>query len=253
MNINKREVFRYLGYQNHMPDEQTDKLVDEVVAQLMKQLGCSDNVRSAGRDNAERDNSKRDSTECDNVGRDCGTTCKNIQRKFVLSFEVAHQIHFVNEHCSFTLKSKDLSTNLRGCEEAVLFAATLGNAPDQLMSRYEITDMTKAVVLQAASAMLIEAYCDEIQEAIRVKESSRGYFLRPRFSPGYGDLPISEQRKIFQVLECEKRIGLTLTDTMMMLPTKSVTALIGLTKEVSSCHIGKCKQCSKKDCEFRHE
>lgn len=218
MNINKREVFRYLGYQNHEPDEKTDRLVDDVIRELEQHLST-----------------------------------KNIQRRFQITILENDDIVFRDKECSFQMVSKNLTTNLRGCEEVVIFAATLGNGPDQLMNRYEISNMTKAAISQSASAMLIEAYCDQIQEEIRVQEESKGHYLRPRFSPGYGDLSIIDQKKIFQVLECEKRIGLTLTDSFMMLPIKSVTAIIGITKESSNCHVGKCKQCNKKDCEFRNE
>ena len=218
MIINKKEVYRYLGYQNHMPDQETDKLVEEVIHSLQQEANP-----------------------------------KNIQRRFKVLFNREDEMTFSDEHCSFTVASRNLAANLRGCREVILFAATLGNGPDKMMTRYEITHMAKAAISQAASAMLIEAYCDELQESIRQKASQEGYYLRPRFSPGYGDFSIAEQKKFFSALECEKRIGLTLTDSMLMLPTKSVTAMIGLTKEKDDCYIGKCKQCSKKDCEFRHE
>jgi cobalamin-dependent methionine synthase I len=52
--------------------------------------------------------------------------------------------------------------------------------------------------------------------------------LRPRFSPGYGDLPLELQTNLFKVLDCQHFIGLTLNDSMLMSPSKSVTAIVGL-------------------------
>ena len=111
----------------------------------------------------------------------------------------------------------------------------------------------RAVVMQACAASLIESYCDECQEPIAQEAASRGLYLRPRYSPGYGDFDISYQREFLTVLDCPKRIGLTMTDSFMLAPSKSVTAVIGLTAEAQSCHIAKCMTCKAKSCPFRKD
>lgn len=123
------------------------------------------------------------------------------------------------------VSSKDLAKRLRGSEGCILFAATVGVELDRLITKYGRLSPSKALLLQAIGAERIEALCDAFCEDIKKDFATK---LKPRFSPGYGDLPLSVQRDIFSLLECEKRIGLTLTDGMLMAPTKSVTAIIGI-------------------------
>ena len=126
------------------------------------------------------------------------------------------------------IRSKSLFRNLRGCDEALLFAATLGDGADFLIRRYEKTDMARATVCQAASAAMIEAYCDEINDAWKKEYKEKGCFLRPRFSCGYGDFPLTCQKRFLEVLQADKRLGIRLTEGLLMVPTKSVTAVIGI-------------------------
>lgn len=147
--------------------------------------------------------------------------------------------------------SRSLTRNLRGCGEAVVFGATLGSSVDMLMRRYSLTDMTKAVVLQACAAAFLEEYCDQIQEEIAAKLAGNGKYLRPRFSPGYGDFDIHHQEEILRMLDSAKKIGLTMTDSYMLTPTKSVTALIGISTTKENCHIKGCESCGKQDCPYR--
>lgn len=108
-------------------------------------------------------------------------------------------------------------------------------------------------MIQACAASLLEVYCDECCAAIAAQTAAEGLTLRPRFSPGYGDFPISCQRALLRALEAPKRIGLTATETMMLTPTKSVTALVGLSPEAAPCRPGGCRACGKADCAFRLE
>lgn len=79
----------------------------------------------------------------------------------------------------------------------------------------------------------------------------KGLYLRPRFSPGYGDFPLSAQKEILDGLEAGKRIGITLTEGYLMMPSKSVTAVIGVSRTPAACTIEGCEACGKKDCAFR--
>ena len=126
---------------------------------------------------------------------------------------------------NISFKSKRLCDNLRGCGRVVVFGATLGLGCDRLIKNAAATDIAKAMAVQCVASAKIEEVCDELEKRIR---SEHGISLRQRFSPGYYDLDITEQKKVFALLELTKRIGLSLTDTMEMLPTKSVTAFIGV-------------------------
>lgn len=125
----------------------------------------------------------------------------------------------------FEFKSKRLAKNLEDCKRVVVFGATLGRECDEIIRRYSLTDIAKAMTFQAVFAAMIEEVCDGVEDEVR---AVTGKNLRMRYSPGYFDLAIENQEKIFKMLELTKRIGLTLTQTMQMLPTKSVTAFIGI-------------------------
>jgi cobalamin-dependent methionine synthase I len=145
------------------------------------------------------------------------------------------------------VQSRGLSRHLEGCAEAYLFAATLGAGVDRLMQLYSRTDMPAAVVLQACAAALLESCCDEVQEAIATGLND-GLTLRPRFSPGYGDLTLECQLDILRILDAPKKIGLFCTETNMLTPTKSITAIMGvrpgecqrMTQDCSNCNLTLC-------------
>ena len=108
--------------------------------------------------------------------------------------------------------------------------------------------MTKAAIAQACGAACIEAYCNILQEQICEAQSEHGrrLYLRPRFSPGYGDLPLQYQRTIFSGARVHQAHRADTHGQPADVPHKSVTALIGLTANPQSCHIGKCAQCDNK-------
>ena len=132
----------------------------------------------------------------------------------------------------FETQSANLRKNLKDCEKLLVFAATLGAGVDHLIQRYTKIQMSKAVILQA-------------------DYESRGLYLRPRFSPGYGDFPLSCQPQLLGCLEAGKRIGITLTDSYLMAPSKSVTAVIGVSPVSRICTVKGCEACGKTDCTYR--
>lgn len=148
------------------------------------------------------------------------------------------------------VQSKDLARNLQGCESVLLLAATIGVEIDRLITKYGHISPAKAVLLQAIGAERIESLCDAFDEEWQAAIAQDGLHTRPRFSPGYGDLPLEIQKTIFHVLNCSKNIGLSLGDSMLMSPSKSVTAFIGMTKVCGEMAHG-CNNCSKTDCGYR--
>ena len=142
--------------------------------------------------------------------------------------------------------SRDLAAHLKGCEEALLLGATLGSRVDAAIRRLALGSVAEGAAAQAVAAALIESYCDEVQ----ARFDTGGLAQRPRFSPGYGDWDLAEQRLLFPVLNCAKLIGLTLTEGCMMAPSKSVTAVIGLSEDVQ-CVWNKCMTCGNINCLYR--
>ena len=150
----------------------------------------------------------------------------------------------------FRFESAKLAKNLAGCREAFFVAATLGAGADRLLRKYAALDLPRASVWQAACAAMLEQYLDDMQETLLPADS--GLFLRPRFSPGYGDLDISNQRAMFRILDLERRLGLSLTEGFMMLPEKSVTAIVGIGERRRAPGAG-CAACPKTDCASRRD
>ena len=149
---------------------------------------------------------------------------------------------------AFALQSQDLAKNLHGCQSVILMAATVGIAIDRLIARYGRISPAKALMFQAIGAERIEALCDTFCTDISCE---LGINLRPRFSPGYGDLSLAAQKDIFSVLDCSKKIGLSLNDSLLMSPGKSVTAFAGICNQEEKANKNRCSLCNKKDCTFR--
>lgn len=124
--------------------------------------------------------------------------------------------------------SHDLTRNLNNCSEIYFFAATIGTGFDRLLRRVRIESMGKAAILQAAGAAAVEGLCDRLNYDLAQAVEAEGHKTRPRYSPGYGDYPLENQKGIFSLLQPSRYIGLSLMDTLIMAPEKSVTAVIGI-------------------------
>ena len=124
--------------------------------------------------------------------------------------------------------SADLKKMLDGCERILLFAATVGQAPDRMILRHMRLSPYKTLLFQAAGSERVEALCDLFCADMAREYGKKGFGLTPRFSPGYGDLPLSLQREVFAALMPERHLGVTLNESLLMSPSKSVTAIIGL-------------------------
>lgn len=158
---------------------------------------------------------------------DCISEAENV-----LSYKICHVEtditvcgNSIDCNC-FKFCSSDLAKNLKDCEKVIVFAATVGIGIDRLISKYSRLSPAKALIFQAIGAERIESLCDVFCSDLKKK----GYLTVPRFSPGYGDLPLDIQKNIFAVLDCPRKIGLTLNSSLLMSPSKSVTAFIGVKK-----------------------
>ena len=151
---------------------------------------------------------------------------------------------------SLMLKGNDISAHLADCEKCVLFAATLGAGADAVIRGYESAAMEKAVIADCMASAAIEQVCDLAEAEIREKLPDMHFTWR--FSPGYGDLPLNIQRDFLNVLNAQKRIGLTVTESLILIPRKSVTAVIGVSERKIPKGRRGCAVCNMKDvCELR--
>ena len=128
--------------------------------------------------------------------------------------------------CGFLLPGRDLAGHLAGCREAVLLAATLSPGVDALLRRTQLSDLSRSLVLESCAAAAIEEVCGRAGEIIR--ESYPGRSFTSRFSPGYGDLPLTVQGEFLALLDAPRRLGLCATGSSILTPRKSVTAVIGV-------------------------
>lgn len=134
----------------------------------------------------------------------------------------------------YEIISNELSRYLNSCSAIYLFAATLGPKIDQQIQRMQKIDPVKAVVMQATGAMFIEKYCDKVCADLKTDAAKDGFATKNRFSPGFGDVPLETQRLFFKILDCSHKIGLTLMDTLIMAPEKSVTAFVGCERPLAA-------------------
>lgn len=151
-----------------------------------------------------------------------------------------------------TFAGKDIPQMLVPCEEAVLFGATLGPGVERLMMRYEVTNAADSVIMDACASTAIENICNNFESDMRNAVEAEGRYLTDRFSPGYGDLPIAEQPKFFALLDMQRRVGVSLTSTLIMVPRKSVTAIMGVARTPQPHRPPDCERCLMfRNCPFR--
>ncbi|MEE0945298.1 MAG: vitamin B12 dependent-methionine synthase activation domain-containing protein [Acutalibacteraceae bacterium] len=181
--------------------------LDIGTAQVLKTMGCKEAV-----------------SEISSLIKD---SIKEVQN--VLSYRVCYfvlDVDIRNDNCDFSffkVKSQSLAKFLNDKKKVVLFAATVGVELDRLIYKYSKTAPSKAVVIDAIGSLQIEALCDKFCAEFVGEEKAKR-----RFSAGYGDLPLETQKEIFSLLDCSKNIGLTLTHSLIMSPSKSVTAFLGI-------------------------
>lgn len=210
--VNYKEVYRYAGYGGLT---EHDEQIEKMLLEAVQ--------------------------ECSKV-----LTYKVCYRKMDIEWKDGYPI------LPFFSDSNNLAKCLEGSYEVIIFAATIGIGIDRLISRYQHISSTKALLTQALGAERVEALCDHFCREIGEQALCEGLYCTPRFSPGYGDLPLETQRDVFRLLDCSRQIGISLGDSLLMTPSKSVTAIFGLRQNKCMDSETKCAKCSKQDCLYRN-
>ncbi len=156
--------------------------------------------------------------------------------------------------CGFLLPGKDLAAHLAGCREAGLLAATLSPGVDALLRRTQLCDLSRSLVLESCATAAIEEVCDQAEAVIREQYPGRGF--TSRFSPGYGDLPVTIQGEFLALLDTPRRLGLCATASSILTPRKSVTAVMGIREpgKESVPRARSCDSCSLgESCPYRRQ
>lgn len=189
LNIDRSEVLRYLGYSRIDINDEVIELIEPVISEARKYI----------------------------KPRAC-------YRRFDISLGENDVILLPYGEVT----SHHLSINLKGCRGVYFMAATIGAEFDRLMLRFRVSSMARAAILQAIGATAVEELCDRLCENLKKQSIGQGENIRARYSPGFGDYGLTNQIGVFKALAPEKHTGITLNDSLIMSPEKSVTALIGI-------------------------
>ena len=156
---------------------------------------------------------------------------------------------------AFRLEGRDVRSWVRGADRVILMAATLGAETETLIRRAQRRDMADAMILDALASAAIENVCDNLCADLAREMAPAS--LTGRFSPGYGDFPLARQKELCAVLNVSRALGISLTPGGLMIPQKSVTAVLGVLPP--GCGSGAetgpaCARCTLSDqCTFRKE
>ncbi|MHC1720490.1 MAG: methionine synthase [Clostridiaceae bacterium] len=213
--ISKKEVLRYLGHRNQAIDKKMELQIECCMKEIKDVAAVKYVFMTSGI----------------NKGKDSISTGDGM----------------------LELPGRAISKHLKDAGECILMAATLGNNVDKRIRYYEKIDITKALIFDACASAYIEAVCDSLCGDVEAELLEKGQALTFRFSPGYGDLPISIQKNFLGVLNAEKRIGLTASSSNILMPGKSVTAVMGIVSKI--CRDDEksgCTACSNnKECSYK--
>lgn len=152
--------------------------------------------------------------------------------------------------CERLVKGNDIAKHLEGCKKAVLLCATLGADADKLIRVTQVSNLARAVVLDSFATVAIEQVCDSAEQEIA--KAFPGLYMTFRFSPGYGDYPVSLQKYFLGELDAGRKIGLSVNESYILIPSKSVTAVIGLSENPIEKRKRGCAVCNMRgECQYR--
>jgi len=142
------------------------------------------------------------------------------------------------------LQGKDIKKHLVHCRHCLLIAATLGSQVDTLIRKASVSDMNEAVIMDAVTSVMIEAVMEDFEAQVREEYHQQGRYVTSRFSPGYGDFPITVQNEFLQLMGAGRKMGLFATSAHILTPRKSITAVCGISTQPVTGHLAGCDTCT---------
>ena len=217
-------------------------------AQILE-ISAAETRRYAGLKNAKNFDEKNISAACDEAL--LLLQVRGIYK--IYDYDCQNQI--INSAPPFKISGNSIIKHLAGCEKVACLAVTVGeNIENEVTKKFDAGEYVSSVLLDAAATAAVEQAADELEKAIAREVSKESFKMRWRFSPGYGDWQLDNQKKFFYVTGAAE-IGMALTESLMLVPRKSVTAIIGLEKITSGDKNIKqknsCATCNKIDCPSR--
>ena len=211
--IDRAEALRYLGYRDQRIDGITDNLIEESIIEVKNNINT-----------------------------------KSIYKEFEINV-LEDKVIFKDSE--FQLKGNSIVEHLKDSQACILLALTLGHSIDRLIRYYEKINMAKTIIIDACASATIEGFAENICEDLAKEYKERGKNLTSRFSPGYGDLNIGIQGDFLNLLDASRSIGITATSHNILIPRKSITAIVGVGNNKVDNDELRCKSCNKyPDCNF---
>lgn len=216
ISINKNEVLRYLGYKG----QELDTDLEERIESLIKDVNTKINPRV-------------------------------VLEKYNIKF---FQDKVMVIGTELVLQGEDIKKCLDKCDEVYLLAVTLGIEMEKMIRLAQASSILDALILDSIATAYVEAVCDKIEDDIYKDVKRIGKGISFRFSPGYGDLPIKTQKYFLKTIDAQRRLGLTLSSSLILIPRKSVTAIIGVKNEIVKKINKSCNDCPNcESCKFRKD
>lgn len=222
-----------------------DKRINEALRYLGVRPGGAENPAARELQEAAKDMLNR---------LESSITPKTLLRVYALSHQPDGSIVLTGaDGCPIlTLSGRLAQTMLKDCQQAALMLSTLGLPFDSMLRTQQARGMAEAAMLDALGNVLVEEACDRLEEALRSRFPH--LHLTDRFSPGYGDLPLSLQPGLLAALDATRQAGVYLTDSCLMNPSKTVTAIVGLSARPQAARIRGCAFCTLRDtCTYRKD
>ncbi|WP_077533958.1 vitamin B12 dependent-methionine synthase activation domain-containing protein [Massiliimalia massiliensis] len=212
--LNRDEILRYLGYNGQSLSSALSETIDTCIRRTLRAIQP-----------------------------------KYLYRRFPVSRE-DNGIRIV--HTPVLLRGRDIQAQLGNCEEIYLLCVTLGLQIEREIRTAMILAPDEGVILDSCATTAAEQLADLAEQEIITQCRQEGKNTTWRFSAGYGDLPLETQQDIISLMDTHRKIGLSLTDSLLMTPAKSVTAIIGVTDTAKDPRRNKCDYCNNRaNCTFR--
>ncbi|MBQ8605055.1 MAG: hypothetical protein IJ410_09475 [Oscillospiraceae bacterium] len=211
--IDKSEMLRYTGHRGDIVPPHIDRIADKVLS------GCV-----------------------------AAVTPRSVVRRYSIE-PVTDGVAVGNT--GLILAGKDIKNHLSGCSECYIICVTAGTGADSFIRTMMAVDTVHGLLADGAATAAVESCCDSVENTLREELKKEGKYLTWRYSPGYGDFPFTQQPDILALLQADKFAGVICTDSCMMIPSKSVTAIMGIADSKPAHRQRKCDTCPNKDnCNF---
>lgn len=210
--IDKKEVLRYRGHKGDVIPDGLDKVVDDVMGRIYDHI-----------------------------------TPRFVQSRFTVT-QADNGVMLDN---GLVLQGQDIKKHLADCDECYIICATVGIGADNFIRTMSAMGSVYALVADGAATAAVEALCDSVENTLRRQLKAENKYLTWRYSPGYGDFPFTQQPEILSLLKADKMIGVSCNDSCMMIPAKSVTAVMGIAKTKPAQKTRSCDRCpNRENCDF---